>query len=704
MKKYNVFALADFYDKVYKEIAFLAEVNSKKMDISFSSIGSSSTLLVVYGGQQLSRMNSKRYIQLASVLSDSDDFPFKSSHGHTVMKNLKGQDIIYTDPISVNYLNVAHHMLTKKFVYDVCLGTLLDSSKALPLSRDDLVAFLFTNTILRFSNDKSTSDLLMDIRYIFMTLNGVRGELVNMCKKILSPCRKEIMLYFYHQITKGLSDWYDSDRACKVSLTNLDTEELATKASFPRLLGPGSHSNITEAISECYIYSAVSKETRSRYHAMAAAFNKLTESSSKYYDSYKINPALVRGFSETSTHNFEVLDNTGLTTFSIKAVDVAGKLIRDSLPLSRVKRDIMVGKLSGSVSEFATNKSMVKERLSTTLKSEYEKSLTKRVRVKRIIDGISKYEFVEKTIIKRVPRSHKTVMKGRAKEYEWLNGCADLRFAECDMKSKAVTLTSDYVFSNKNTSNIPLIQDTVRKWFSAYLTLFPKNQYGRGGREIAIQDFETRVNNFFFEKVAESICKHLEEETISKASSKYFMQEAISKEFLDKQFTSETDAETDQTWLYKTFFLNEDHTRWGPTTNALLLAMLMRPTLDSIDPKLFRMILFAALKMMDKKVEIPKEIFMSWTQAYNSGKMDSFQKTLYESYSKTGEITFGLIIGMMQGIYNLGSSINSVARCKLAKKILEVFEARYDIVVDSKSLVGSDDKLTVGSARIKKIG
>ena len=702
VKRHNVFALADFYDKVYKEIAFLAETNSKKSDISLSSLGSTSTLLIVYGGQQLSRMNSKRFVQLATVIQPNDDFPFYASHNHSVFTSIKNDKILYTDPISVDCLNVAHHMLTKKFVYDVCLGLLLDSSAVFPLSREDKISHFFTNTILRFSNDKVTSDLIMDTRYIFMSLNGVRGELVNMCRKMVNPCRKELTLYFYKQITKGLEDWFDSDRECKVSLTNMDTDELATKAQFPRLLGPGCHKNVTEAISECYIYSAVSKEIRSRYHAMAAAFNKLTESSSKYYENYEKNPALVRGFSESSTHNLEVLDGTGLTTFSLKAVDFAGKLIRDSLPLSKVKKDIMTGKLSGSVSEFATNKSMVRERLSTTLQNEYAKSLTKKVRVKKIVDGIAKYIQVEKTVIKKVPMNHKSVIKGRARDYEWLNGCADLRYAECDLKSKAITLTSDYVFNSRDTSNITLIQSVVKKWFQAYLTLFPKNQYGKGGREIAIQDFETRVNNFFFEKVAESICKSLEEETISKASSKYFMQESISKEFLDKQFTSEFDSETSTKWIYKTFFLNEDHTRWGPTTNALMLAMLMRPTLDAVDPELFRMVLFASLKMMDKRIEIPKEIFMSWVQAYNSGAMDSYQKSIFESYSKTGEITFSLVIGMMQGIYNLGSSINSVARCKLARKMLDIFEDRYDIQISSKSLVGSDDKETVASTRIKK--
>jgi len=703
IKRTNVFALAEFYDKVYKEIAFLAEVNTKKVDISFSSLGTESTLLVVYGGQQLSRMNSKRYIQLASLLQPNDDFPFKSAHSSSVHSNLNGDDILYTDPISVDCLNVAHHMVTKKFVYDICLGLLLDSSRTMPLSRDDRICYFFTNTILRFNNDKSTSDMIMDLRYVFMSLNGIRAEIVKMTEKMHSPCRKEILLYFYHQVVNGITDWFDSARECKVSLTNMDTEELATKASFPRLLGPGSNLNITEAIVECYVYSGVSKETRSRYHAMAAAFNKLTESSAKYYDNFEKDPSLVRGFSETSTYNYDVIHGTGLTTFSMKAVDLAGKLIRDSIPLNKVKKSIMTGKLSGSVSEFATNKSMVKERLSTTLSEEFSKSLTKKVRVKKMIDGVSSYVVEEKTVIKKVPQTHKTVMKGRAKEYEWLNGCADLRFAECDMKSKAVTLTSDLVFETKETSTIPLVQNVVKKWFQAYLTLFPKNQYGKGGREIAIQDFETRVNNFFFEKVSESICQCLEEETISKASSKYFMQESISKEFLNKQFTSEEDLDTSIVWLFKTFFLNEDHTRWGPSTNALLLAMLMRPSLDPIDPKLFNMVLFAAMKMMDKKIEIPKEIFTYWTSVYDSGTMDSFQKTIYEDFAKSGEITFSLVIGMMQGIYNLGSSVNAVAKIKLARKIMDTFEITHGIQIITKALVGSDDKETIGSARIAKI-
>jgi hypothetical protein len=143
IKRTNVFALAEFYDKVYREIAFLAEVNTKKMDISFSSLGTESTMLVVYGGQQLSRMNSKRYIQLASLLQSNDDFPFISAHSSSVHSNLNGDDIIYTDPISVDCLNVAHHMVTKKFVYDICLGLLLDSSRTMPLSRDDKICYFF---------------------------------------------------------------------------------------------------------------------------------------------------------------------------------------------------------------------------------------------------------------------------------------------------------------------------------------------------------------------------------------------------------------------------------------------------------------------------------------------------------------------------------------------------------------------------------
>jgi len=282
-----------------------------------------------------------------------------------------------------------------------------------------------------------------------MSLNGIRAEIIKMVEKMYNPCRKELMLYFYHQIVNGLTDWFDSPRECRVSLTNMDTEELNTVSSFTRLLGPGSNNNITEALTECYLYSAVSKETRSRYHAMSAAFNKLTESSSKYYQHLESNPNLVRGFSDVSTYNYEVIYGTGLTTFSMKAVDLAGKLIRDSIPLSKVKKDILTGKLCSSVSEFATNKSMVKERLSTTLTEEFSKSLTKKVRIKKMIDGIAKYVYEERTVIKKVNHSHKTVMKGRAKEYEWLNGCADLRFAQTDMKSKAITLTADYVHASK---------------------------------------------------------------------------------------------------------------------------------------------------------------------------------------------------------------------------------------------------------------
>ena len=48
VKKHNVFALADFYDRVYKEIAFLAETNSKKSDISNTSLLSAFLLSVLF--------------------------------------------------------------------------------------------------------------------------------------------------------------------------------------------------------------------------------------------------------------------------------------------------------------------------------------------------------------------------------------------------------------------------------------------------------------------------------------------------------------------------------------------------------------------------------------------------------------------------------------------------------------------------------
>jgi len=151
----------------------------------------------------------------------------------------------------------------------------------------------------------------------------------------------------------------------------------------------------------------------------------------------------------------------------------------------------------------------------------------------------------------------------RYRFYEHLETVVNTRCFESDVKAKAIQLFFD-VIKEENISNTEELFNIKRDLDDFWFTLFPKPQLG-GHREIAIQDLQTRINTFIFERCAEETNKTLDEEILTN-SKKFFLQSEIVSESRKLMATRKSDD-----FVYRSIYNNEDNSRWGPSLEALLL-------------------------------------------------------------------------------------------------------------------------------------
>ena len=264
----NVFKLADFYTKLYTEISFMGEQNMRSNNVCVSSLGSTNILVILHGGGPLGRPTTRRKFWL--VFEDYNDFPLRSTN-----RTVLGSRFKIMMPINVDSLTAAHHLMTKKFVWDQCFGCLLDSSKSLDCFEDRVDVF-FTRVIARFNNTKPINILLMNVRYAALACSAFYCSIEKLLSKMLVLPRNVLNVYFINNILQAILDFYDSDsgrsHVFKSDLSQ-DPEDnsIRTVVRSPRFLGPGYHDSANGIIDEAYYYCGVSKEIRSRYHSRAVS-------------------------------------------------------------------------------------------------------------------------------------------------------------------------------------------------------------------------------------------------------------------------------------------------------------------------------------------------------------------------------------------------------------------------------------------------
>jgi len=701
----NVFKLADFYTKLYKEIAFMGDTNHRSNNVVVSTLGSDNCLLILHGGGPLSRQTTRRKFWL--IFKDCLGFPVRSSN--RVVNTSTDWKIML--PINVDTLTAAHHLMTKKFCWDVCFGHLLESGKR-SLSYEDKVDLLFTKTIARFNNTKPVNILLMTVRYAALASSAFFCYIELLLEKMMMVPRNILVVYFMNTILNALDDFHDikSGRHHRFKSDigqNPEDDTVRTKIVSPRFLGPGYHDRSVDIINEAYYYCGVSKEIRSRYHAMSEAFNKLLESKSKYDKMKELDPWLVRGFNPMmSNEDFlsYYLGKADQTCFNAKALDVAGKRLKQkvSANLLDIRSNLDHRMTITTILTFATNKSMVVEprhNLKYVLMKERNAARAKEAeKLKKLRSNKRSYK-ARKLIAKMETLSslQLKMKKGRARMYDWAEEPLCSKDMELSAKGKAIQAGYSYIHGAQDLKICTLYKKVLSKFSQAFFTLFPKPQDG-GGREIAVQDFYTRVSNFLLERMTESICKYFQEEMITKATRKTKIQAEMVSKGRNTHRASMLNSETRK----YTLFDNCDHTRWGPSHNVLSFLISLRCFFLGDDEKYFHYYLMGVFRMCSKVIEVPKELLLYWTRDFKSDEMSTNPalKKVIDAFKREGKTTFECLIGMMQGINNLGSTCISCCRTTLVDFLVQNSTFLKD-KLSVEHMVSSDDKFSVMVASTK---
>jgi len=691
----NAFKLANFYTKLYTEIAFMGEQNLRGNNVVVSTLGSTNCLVILHGGGPLGRAGSKRKFWLVFE-HENYDFPLRASNRCFV-----GPRFTVLYPINVDSLTAAHHLMTEKFTWDVCFGSLLDSSKQF-LSHDDRIDMFFTRLIPRFSNLKPLNILLMNVRYTALACSAFFCNLETLLLGMATPSRDIMSVYFLNKILSCISDFYDPtsgrSHVFKSDISqDPDDKTVRTVVRSPRFLGPGFHDSAVGIIDESYYFCSVSKEIRSRYHSMAEAFNKLLESKSSYDSFYAKDPWLTRGFSpmmEQDDFLEYYLNNAGQTCFNAKAMDICGKLMKSKMSNQMDIQSNLDHKMTiNSILTFATNKAMVTDPKHTAhIVTPEEKEERRLLFNKKRLENQGKRRKTVNRAEKKIATEQSLQLKmkmGRMKMYDWIDDPLSSKDIEMSGKGKAIEAGYKYIKTCENVKICTLYKIVMSKFTSAFFTLFPKPQDG-GGREIAIQDFYTRVSSYFLERMTESVCKYFEEEMITKASRKSKIQGDTVKKYRSEQRAS-FKQDSDERWF--AMFDNCDHTRWGPSHNVLSFLILLRPFFTDENSQFFKYFMMGVFRMCSKVIEVPKELLIFWTRDFDAEKFKS-NPALYEvimEFKRTGKTSFHLFIGMMQGICNLGSTAVACGRVALVDYLVNNCRSVSECVKLSH-MVSSDDK------------
>jgi hypothetical protein len=177
-----------------------------------------------------------------------------------------------------------------------------------------------------------------------------------------------------------------------------------------------------------------------------------------------------------------------------------------------------------------------------------------------------------------------------------------------DVKTKTIELVLDALYANSKV----MLSDVIQKIYDQdkvfWFNLFPKPQIG-GPREIAIQDFFTRLCTYICERISETLSKSLDSESLTDKEKFRNMSEAVYRARREEVETHSTQSDKEPT-LYA--FNNEDNSRWGPGMLPIAFTQCQRDLLKSVGDECFEFQLNCMLQMANKMIEIPRVIYSKW--------------------------------------------------------------------------------------------
>ena len=533
--------------------------------------------------------------------------------------------------------------------------------------------------ILIYLEDKrSTSKMLQDVRYMFMSKLSVYDYSSCALERFKVPIRTPLQLYLLKRVVDYFVNYKFSDVVKKITLGKYNSYAGSTKLNdkygsslmvIRRILTDGNDINFDQALHEMYFCMLFNKNQDDPTHASFQILSKILAGEANL-KKIKETTGLHNGYLNTWQEDMKVLIHTNIRNqFSRSAICVGSLLQQKSTYVGRDGHGVSYllaashPKINKTIDEFATFKaSSLLDREIFDNKIQPEKSRKKQKREGDFFSDsltIDKYDLKEDDGYILGAGSSKQNRRRRCAQ-----GVIELlqqkKFTAFDVFMKHKTDSEDF-------------------------QVFKKNQIG-GVREILILHIKDRIMINILETISRIVCSKDTREMLTHGSVK------------NKKFHEMIRRVRQKSVIGKVFHLNFDKSKWGPSFQPIQFIYLFLPFKEQLGD-LFNLIMIILIKHSNKRVIMPERLIRAWVKDSENRFHHNFDENLEnlkQKFRKDKELLFINESNMGQGILHFTSSLLHLALVSFRDKLFSEWLKKNDIKesVYWEDILSSDDSYT----------
>jgi hypothetical protein len=498
-------------------------------------------------------------------------------------------------------------------------------------------------------NRRSTSSMLQDMRYLFMSEFSIYKYRSDIIKKMCVPMRSTMQLFYFKKALSYLNkiDSKEIPNYFVMGKVKYDTESMSlmdnkagVKTDMPRILSEGGNVTLDQILCEVYFCMLFNKDQDDPTHSSFQILTKMLEGE-KSYNEVKgtgLHLGYVPGKSDEELAS-ELIINPHRNQFSRRAIEI-GSVLQSNHSLCNLKNGLSHSKairknnVNKTLDQFATYKSS---------------SVTERV----IFEKVDRKEDGD-TVKKTNQNSRRRCLEGA---YEMLEKG---HFRSLDLiKSNLFSPTDFHVFK--------------------------KNQIG-GVREILILGIEKRVIINIMESVSRNICQEDDREMLTHGKMKM--------EYI-RNYQRELRLSGPKSQILLNF--NFDKSKWGPSFMPIQFLYLFSRFKKQLGD-MFNLFSVILIQHHNKRCFYPEHLIKEWVKdSTNKHKheRDPNLQLMKEKFLRDKSLYFTNVSNMGQGILHYTSSLLHLALISFRDEIYRLLLNRFGIQsVNHTDMVSSDDSFS----------
>lgn len=674
---------------IYKELLFMGTQNVEN-ELVVSTGGLEDTLIIMGPGRSLTESNTKRSFKIiCKTTYDPKDVMFEVTKDLESATHVSGLTyILETKWLKVTPEHANHYSKILESTYATSVGQLLDLPNEINLvaNGEDVLYFFGYVPIMMCANKRQTSAIAQLSRYVMMAATSESAALEQgMLDKLTLPLRNKYEIWLIKRMCKAARDALIGDGIKETvrKIKDLDDNEQLIEKTYRfhtmRTAGTGYSTSLSVFVSDFYLSNVIDKTDGAKFAHTLAIMNDIAKAEWKWRS--------VAGYGKKEEE---------LTEDELARREITYGYPRNGDFMRMAERQIDM-----NVEHIGANMKMMnlgaKKAIESVGKQKYSSVLNEkapfanlasmsntksvvRERHEKLPDDVS-FEAVADVLAKmRIRKMQEKSANASGEPVEQLKH-ATLRLGD---RSKNMEVVISQLEKMEKTAVIPNLDELAKDWINStldpYANFIPKDQIG-GSRDIAIQDFPTKVSNAMVEYLSRELCRLHPMEMLTH-KGKFDIQKKL--------------ASTHKRWSEKIWYHNADNTKWGPHMMPMQFISILQPLRGMFSEDYIDHCCFQLLKMMNKQGEYPEELVKFLTQEFmDTSRLTPEMLMMYKSMKDEKKLCLDMHISMWQGILHYTSSWAHVCRMEVQD---EVFNQMY---LDAKEKflrahqVSSDDRGSV---------